>query len=133
MKEESFSNSVEESSQWKRPEPERFGPKRNGWAKGHSLGQVSGAAGATVEKAVNLGYKVIEKNIQMGQAYARCHASESSLKSGHQDDVLRLCGKMIQLGREFSSLYFDAVEKVLHEVNEFATRRLSEHDRNSQR
>jgi len=117
------------SSDWTRPEPKRSGPHRNGWAKGHPVGHAKDAASTTVEQAVRLGYKVIENNIEMGKAFATRHSSER--ESGTQDDLLQLCGKMLQLGRDFTSLYFDAVEQVLQEVSERKTRKVSKDDDSS--
>jgi hypothetical protein len=117
------------SSDWTRPEPKRAGPHRNGWANGHPAGHAKDVASTTVEQAVRLGYKVIENNIEMGKAFAGRHSSERD--SGHQDDLYQLCGKMIQLGRDFTSLYFDAVEQVLQEVSERTTRKVSKDEDSS--
>jgi hypothetical protein len=117
------------SSDWTRPEPKRTGPHRNGWAKGHAGGHVKDVASTTVEQAVRLGYKVIENNIEMGKAFASRHSSER--ESGTQDDLIQLCGKMLQLGRDFTSLYFDALEQVLQEVSERTTRKVSKDDDSS--
>ena len=108
-------------SKWKRPEPARFAPYRNGWSTKDQLKQVTEMATTTVEEAVSLGYAVIEDNIERGRSYARGRNND---QTSHEtpDELLQLSAKVIQLGRDFSLAYFDLVEKTLCEVMSYASR-----------
>jgi hypothetical protein len=115
---------------WMRPEPARFAPYRNGWSTKDQLKQVTEMATTTVEEAVNLGYAVIEDNIERGRSYAR---SRNKNQTSHEtpDELLELSAKVIQMGRDFSLAYFDLVEKTLCEVMGYASRNRPSTDENT--
>lgn len=113
---------MSEPSNWQRDEPARQAPHRNGWANANYMNQATDVATSTVEQAVKLGYQVIEDNIERGRAFASRYAKGDNPVSSSQDDLLQLSSKLIRLGRELTINYFDAVEKVLGEIDGIRSR-----------
>lgn len=110
----SQAGNMDASPSWSRNEPERQGPYRDGWSNSSHLQETSEIAATTVEHAVNLGYQVIEDNIERGKALARNRRrSENGHHDDRGDDLLDITAQFIKLGREFSYAYFDLVEKTL--------------------
>lgn len=107
---------------WSRNEPERQGPFRDGWSNTSHLRETSESAATTVEQAVNLGYQVIEDNIERGKALARHRRrSENDDHDDRGDDLLDITAQFIKLGREFSYAYFDLIERTLLGVSNEAS------------
>jgi hypothetical protein len=113
---------MSESSNWHRDEPSRQAPHRNGWANTNYINQVTDVAASTVEQAVKLGYQVIEDNIERGKSFAGRYTKEDHHASSSQDDLIQLSSKLIQLGRDLTLNYFDAVEKILGEIDGIRSR-----------
>jgi hypothetical protein len=71
---------------------------------------------------VNLGYQVIEDNIERGKALARHRRrSENDHHDDRGDDLLDITAQFIKLGREFSYAYFDLIERTLLGVSSEAS------------
>lgn len=106
-----------DSNHWQRPEPSRQEPHRNGWAHTNYVHEATNAASSTVQEAIHLGYRVIEDNIEQGKAFASRYSKASGSTSSTQDELFQLSAKMIQLGREVTSTYFDALDKLLDQLD----------------
>jgi hypothetical protein len=104
------------SGRAKKPTSGRTGPIRDGWtppglagAKGHE------DVGDVVADAVRAGYRVIGENLRQGRAAADRLAAGRYEMTDAPDDLSALGNRLVQLGRELSTVWFDLVGAVLRD------------------
>lgn len=105
----------------KKPIPERTGPIRDGWtppglagAKGHHTGGHEDV-GEAVAEAVRAGYRVIGENLRQGRAAADRMAAGRYEIADAPEELTVLGNRLVQLGRELSTVWFDLVGAVLRD------------------
>lgn len=106
----------------KRPEPARTRPVRGGWfdlfgapgAPPQPAGPSPGAANGDsrsnpLNRAVDLGYRVVDDYIRQGQNAARLVAQQAYGPAAFQQDAQDMLARMAQYTSEFWAMWFDVV------------------------
>lgn len=98
---------------WQRPPLERENPYRSGWSG------VGRPITETVEDTVRTAYQVIGENVRQGHDAAERYSRETTRGTAEASrDLGTLASRMIQLGREMATTYFDAMDLLLQEVDQ---------------
>lgn len=103
---------------WQRPPLERETPFRSGWSES---GPQQGArrVSEAVEDTIRTAYQVIGENFRQGHAAAERYSQETTRSAADASrDLGTLTSRMIQLGRDMANTYFDAMDTLLHEVDQ---------------
>jgi hypothetical protein len=114
---------------WQRPPLERDQPLRSGWADG---GAPFGGRPITetVEDTIRTAYRVLGENVRQGHDAAERYSRETARGAGDPSrDLGTLASRMIQLGRDMATTYFDAMDILLQEVDQ----RRADRDRSPER
>lgn len=114
---------MSDNDRMSRPEPERNGPRRDGWTQ--TGAESDGAAGnrpapdATVDEvvahAVRTGYKVVHENIRHGRHAADRFGAGTYGVRDVPDDLTKLGGRLVQLSRDLTATCFDLVGALLRD------------------
>lgn len=104
---------------WQRPPLERETPFRSGWSEGGPQEGVRRVSEA-VEDTIRTAYQVIGENFRQGHDAAERYSQETTTRSAADAsrDLGVLTSRMIQLGRDIANTYFDAMDTLLHEVDQ---------------
>ncbi|AFY29913.1 hypothetical protein Cyagr_2821 [Cyanobium gracile PCC 6307] len=103
---------------WQRPPLERDQPFRSGWSDGGP--QLGGRPiTETVEDTIRTAYRVLGENVRQGHDAAERYSRETTRGAGDASgDLGTLASRMIQLGRDMATTYFDAMDVLLQEVDQ---------------
>lgn len=100
----------------KKPTPERTGPDRAGFTIAGQLGTTGhGDVGEVVADAVRAGYRVIGENLRQGRAAADRLAAGRYGLTDAPDELSALGSRLVHLGRELSTVWFDLMAAVLRD------------------
>lgn len=103
---------------WQRPPLDREKPFRSGWSESGPQQRVRRVSEA-VEDTIRTAYQVIGDNFRQGHDAAERYSQESTRSAADaSQDLAALSSRMIQLGRDMANTYFDAMDTLLHEVDQ---------------
>ena len=107
-----------QEGRWQRPPLEREEPLRSGWSESGPQEGVRRVS-EVVEDTIRTAYQVIGENFRQGHDAAERYSQETTrTASDASQDLAALSSRMIQLGRDMANTYFDAMDTLLHEVDQ---------------
>lgn len=107
-----------QDGRWHRPPPEREKPLRSAWSDG-GMPMGGRPITETVEDTIRTAYRVIGENIRQGHdAAERFGWGNTRGATDPSRDLGTLASRMIQLGREMATTYFDAMDLLLQEADQ---------------
>jgi len=77
----------------------------------------SGAAGDSVKRGVELGYRVIDEYVKQGTTVANAFANPGRAQMPSAQDLPKMTERMMQYGSDFASIWFDAMGLVMSNLN----------------
>lgn len=118
MTEQPSSASTGRKQRIPRPEPERTGPRRDGWAKASARTRPTEAnpdLERIVTDAVRVGYSVVEENLRHGRAAAERIGAGGYDRSAARSDLALLGNRLVQAARDLGSIWFDMVGALVND------------------